>query len=652
MSTHLLGRRSRPLHASTRPRRFRPTLAALETRALLSGVPAQWSVRGSGGGGALFSPQINPYNPAEMFVSSDMSELFHSTDGGATWRMLDFRQVQGGQGTRVQYTEDPKVVYTLDYSSINGVDYQRPDVSLDGGATWKPLANDPTGGGAFYLEADPANHNRLVISDYQSLYVSTDAGQTWALKYTAKNSGAGIVVGGAFWDGANIYFGTNDGLLASTNGGQSFALQNIAGIPSGQLIRSFAGSKQGGTVRFVAVTDESADVYGGVQGYDNNGGTAVYTLDLGSSSWTARALPSGVWPFYAGMAAGNTSTMYVAGGGTAGAPTVYRSNDGGATWQSVLTTSGNGNVQTGWSGSGGDRDWSYGETALGFAVDPADPNRIIITDYGFAHASTDGGATWKALYVTPADLNAAGANTPRGRSYHDSGLDNTTSWNVAWADATHLFVSNSDTRGQVSTDGGQTFGFGYTGQPYNSMYRVAVAPNGTMYGAAGSVHDLYQSTTLTDSRIDGATGAVLFSTDQGKTWQTLHNFAHEVSWVATDPANPNRLYASVVHSTAGGIYVTNNLSAGAGSTWTKLANPPRTEGHPLTVTVLNDGSILASYSGRRNSAGAFTASSGVFLSTDGGQTWLDRSAAGQKYWTWDVVVDPHDASQNTWYAGV
>jgi hypothetical protein len=184
------------------------------------------------------------------------------------------------------------------------------------------------------------------------------------------------------------------------------------------------------------------------------------------------------------------------------------------------------------------------------------------------------------------------------------------------------------------------------------MYRVVVGANGTLYGAAASVHDLYQSTYLTDARIDGGNGAVLFSTNKGVTWQTLHDYGRVVSWVAVDPTNPNRLYASVVHSspTVGGIYVTNNLSAGAASTWTKLANPPRTEGHPFNIVVLNDGSIVASYSGRRTSN--FTASSGVFVSTDGGQSWADRSAPGMLYWTKDVVVDPHDPSQNTWYAGV
>ena len=630
-------------------RRSKLKLVALEERATPSGVPTQWSVRGSGGGGSLYSPAFNPLNPSEIYVGSDMSQTFHSTTAGASWQELDFRQLNGGPDAKVQFTENPNILYNLNYANDETV----PAESTDGGQTWHNLANDPTDGGAFYFYANPANHNQLVITDYTNLYYSNNGGATWATKYTAADSGAGLLLSGAFWDGSNIYLGTNDGVLVSSNGGTSFALANIGGLPAGQVILSFAGAKQGTTTRFLAVTLDAGDTYSGIQGYDNDGGESVYTLDWGNANWTARSLPDATaWPFYAGMALTDINTMYVAGSNEAGVPTVFKSTNGGQNWASVLETDAHQNVATGWSGYGGDRGWGYGQTALGFAVSPTDANQIIITDEGFAHSSTNGGTSWQALYVTPADRNTAGQATPTGLTYQDSGLDNTTSWGVAWANANDVIIANTDVKGQLSTNGGQTFGFAYAGDNFNTMFRVIPDANGNMYAAVGSRHDLFQSTTLTDSLIDSATGEVLFSSNQGTTWQVLHNFNHEVDWVATDPTNANRLYAAVVDSATsiGGIWVTNNLSAGAASTWTELSTPPRTQGHPYNIVVLNDGSVLASFSARRTTN--FTASSGVFLYNPTTQTWADRTALGMDYWTKDVVVDPNDPTQSTWYAGV
>ena len=107
----------------------------------------------------------------------------------------------------------------------------------------------------------------------------------------------------------------------------------------------------------------------------------------------------------------------------------------------------------------------------------------------------------------------------------------------------------------------------------------------------------------------------------------------------------------MVNSTNGGIYRTTNLNAGTSSTWTKLTVPPRTQGHAYNIYVLNDGTLVASYSARIASSN-FQPSSGVFVSTDDGVSWADRSASGMQYYTKDVVIDSHDSAQNTWYAGV
>jgi photosystem II stability/assembly factor-like uncharacterized protein len=623
---------------------------ALEVRLVRSAIQ-DWTIRGAGGGGALFEPSINPTDPSEIYIASDMGQIFHTTSGGALWDTIDHRQLESSDNSKVEFTINPQILYTVDYSS--GGDVVRPTKSTDGGATWTPTA-DPTSGGVITLLADYNNANRLLVSDYSRLFISADGGTTFTQVFSTTDS-AGLHVAGAFFDGGNIYVGTNQGVLVSTNGGASFSVAAYRGIPSTERIVSFAGAKQGGVTRFWAITSAAADVYAGTEGWDHDGYVGIYRLDVGQTAWTSitSGIASGVTPFFVSAALNDINTVYVGGGSSSSRPTVYRSTNGGSNWQSVLETVSNANVQTGWSGDGGARGWSYGETALGFSVSPLDPSRVIITDFGFAHYSQDSGASWHALYVIPGDLNPAGAQIPSGRTYHSSGLDNTSSWDLTWTGPSHMIGSFSDVRSEVSADGGNSWSFNYSGVTQNSMYRSVVQPaTGVVYAATASVHDMYQSTHLTDSSIDGGAGAVLFSTDGGTTWQTMHDFGHVVMWVQTDPANSNRLYAAVAHSTAGGIYVTNNAQLGAASTWTKLAPPPRTQGHTFNIRVLNDGTLVVSYSGRRDSAGAFTASSGVFVSTDGGQTWQDRSDPGMQYWTKDVVIDPHDPTQNTWYASV
>jgi hypothetical protein len=584
-----------------------------------------------------------------------MSELFHSTNLGASWDMLDFRQIQGSRESQVRFTNNPSILYALDYTSIGGANSVTPSKSIDGGLSWRRLINDPTFGEAYSIFVDPNRANNLIVSDYSHLFFSSDGGASFSTKFTSA-SGNGCFVAGAFFDGANIYAGTNAGLLVSTNGGVTFAQASLGGIASTEAIVSFAGAKQGATTRFFCVTLDASEVFPGLfteSAYFSY--KSIYSLDWGQPAWAQKTtgIVTDDFPFFVSMASGDISTAYVAGQNSVEFPIIYKTTNGGSTWQSVFLTTNNQNISTGWSGRGGDRDWSYGAGALGFAVAPNDANRVAFTDLGFAHLTTNGGATWKQVYLNSGDQNPMNALTPKGKSYRGVGLEDTSCWWLTWSDANNIFASYSDIRGTRSTDGGSSWSFNYSGQPYNSTYQSLKHPaSGNLYVAVSSLHDMYQSTFLTDARIDGGRGEIKFSTDKGATWATLHDFLHPVIGLALDPNNTSRMYASVIHSTAGGIYVSSNIQNGGASSWTKLTNPPRTEGHPFNIHVLNDGTLVCTYSGRRNSSGAFTASSGVFTSTNGGSTWTDRSDPGMRYWTKDLVIDPHDSSQNTWYVAV
>lgn len=592
---------------------------------------------------------MNPHRAGELWVNSDMSDAFVSRDGGRSWRTMDFRVLQGGNRlTGVQFSGDPSVFY--------GMSGYSPVRSDDGGATWTNIFG-AIGGSAYVVFADPESSNRVFASDYSTLYFSTNSGRS----YTAVFSASDFHIAGVFFDTATIYVGSRPGLLISTNGGKTFALSAYGGIPGTEAMVAMAGTReQAGEARLFAVMMGSGDVYPGLSGSDYYGYMSMYRLDVhAGSSWTR--ITNGIGdghPFFIATVRDNTNVAYAAGASASSSehPAVFKTVNGGNTWMPVFTASGNQNVRTGWQGDDPGpwnwRKWSYGEYALGFAVQWNDASRAMVTDLGFVHSTTNGGVTWEASYVWENDLNPNNAATDKSNPYHGNGLENTSCWWLNWPDSNSLYACFTDMRGLLSLDGGRSWNFPPS-LTYNSTYQTVMNITGTtMYAAASSVHDMYAwDRYLQDAYIDGGSGEVLYSTNRGISWARLHNFGRPVVAVATDPANASRMYASVVHSISGGVYRTTNLNLGASSTWTRLASPPRTQGHPYLVCVLNDGTLVCSYSARI-SGGNFTDSSGVFVSTNNGISWLDRSDAGMRYYTKDVVIDPHDPAQNTWYAGV
>ncbi len=476
--------------------------------------------------------------------------------------------------------------------------------------------------------------------------------------------GAGLVMGGVLWDNTNIYIGTNEGLITSTNSGAGFALQSAPGITAGQVIWSFAGAKNGTSSRFCCITANVGDVYNGVKPWEySNFAKGVYVMDNNNGTWISKN--TGInfandFVMFAAMAANDINTIYLGGHDKAlSAPLVFKTADGGNSWNKVFNTSGNANIITGWEGAGGDKAWSWSETCFGITVAPANSNKVLFGNYSNVQSTMDGGTSWKQAYVNTADQHPAGSNTPQKQSYTSIGLESTTCWQVFWNNANTMMGCFSDIGGIRSTVSGNKWSYNYNGFSVNSLYRL-VSANSKTYGACSNIHDMYQSTRLRDAQLDAsdANGKIVVSSDGGSNWTTLHAFGHPVFWLAADPGNPERLYASVIHFGGtqglqlGGIYVTDNLSAGTASTWSKLANPARTEGHPACIQVLNDGRMLCSFSGRINPAGKFTNSSGVFLYDPATASWSDKSDPGMYYWTKDILIDPADPAQNTWFAGV
>lgn len=608
--------------------------------------PTQWESRGIGGGGALYCPSFNPGDPNELHVSCDMGEVFYSKNGGGAWSQHAFKQLKGWHESLVSYTNS-NARYCIGMRN----DVNTPMKSGTSGTTWNPMTM-PGGGDAYYLASDYHDAQILVLSDYNNLYFSNNAGQSYSNIYL----GSVLWIAGSAFLGDTILVCSNKGIHASYNAGQSWSLLSFAGLANPD-IKSFSAARVGNTLRCLVLTYTPGNIYPGYtpsDGYTGMG-DGLYTLDNLSGSWKSVGSTinfSSTYPIFVGMAENDIQTLWMAGGSAAGEPVVYKSTDAGANWANTFLATSNQNIRTGWSGYQGDRQWSYGEAAWGFSVARYNSSIAAMTDLGFVHTTQDGGANWTARYVDPASLNPKNANTPKLKSYKGCGLENTTAWQLLWLDSNTLLAGFSDINGIRSADKGKTWKF-LNGLNQNSVYRLVRTSNGNVYAATGTVHDMYQTTRIQDGTLDGGGGGVYLSTDQGNNFSLIHNFANPVVWIAADPTNADRLYASVVDGTVGGIYVTNNLSAGASSTWSKLTDPPRTKGHPYNIQVLKNGNIVVSYSAHTNSTrSTFYNRSGVFLSTDGGSTWLDRSDAGMQYYTKDITIDPNDTSQSTWYASV
>ncbi|MEI8112746.1 MAG: T9SS type A sorting domain-containing protein [Bacteroidia bacterium] len=624
--------------------------------------PNLFAPKGIGGGGALFFPKINPANDNEFYVSCDMSELFHSTDYGKSYSQIHFSKLQVFNTSTYEFTKDNNIAY----SNFNDGNSGYPVKTTDGGTTWKAMTSYSVSNydNVYRIVANYNNPDQLIIGAYGVILFSNDGGASFKLVKQAANNGAGLILGGVFWDGTNIYIGTNDGLIRSSDSGATFTVQNTSGIPSGQVIWNFAGAKNGSTTRFACICSNSSGTYNGVMPWDYyNFAKGVYTMDDDNGNWVSRSAGlnfANDFVMYVGMAENDVNTIYLGGHDNAlSAPLVYKSIDAGKGWAKVFNTSNNSNINTGWEGAGGDKNWSWSETCFGVSVAPSNSKKVLFGTFGHVESTSDGGASWAQAYVSSNDQHPVAAATPAKQSYASIGLENTTCWQIQWIDATKMMACFSDIGGIKSVDGGNKWSFNYNGFSVNSLYRMVKTSNGNLYGACSNIHDMYQSTRLADAQLDAAdsNGKIVLSTDNGVNWTTLHTFGHPVFWLANDPNNPERMYASVIHFggtqglQSGGIYMTNNLSSGAASVWTKLPNPPRTEGHPACIQVLNDGKMVCTFSGRRTSSG-FTASSGVFIYDPVANSWSDVSHAGMKYWTNDLVLDPADPAQNTWYVCV
>ncbi|MGI8962671.1 MAG: WD40/YVTN/BNR-like repeat-containing protein [Bryobacteraceae bacterium] len=189
-----------------------------------------------------------------------------------------------------------------------------------------------------------------------------------------------------------------------------------------------------------------------------------------------------------------------------------------------------------------------------------------------------------------------------------------------------------------TTDAGTVWTPIFDTQPVASIGALEVAPSNPKI--------LYAGTGETDIRSDLATGdGVYKSTDSGRTWKNIGlGDTRQISRIVVDPTNPNIvLVAALGHAYAGnderGVF----LSTNGGETWEKTLNRgPQIGAADLAIAMDEPHLVFAAmWNAHRPPWITYAPNSGpgsgLYRSTDGGKTWKQLNGQGLPEGEWGRV---------------
>jgi photosystem II stability/assembly factor-like uncharacterized protein len=197
---------------------------------------------------------------------------------------------------------------------------------------------------------DPANGETIYLGTSGSgVWKSTDSAQTWK----PVNSGLTdpqIWSLGADGQAAAIYAATNSGVFKTTNGGDSWTATAALGMFG---------------VRTLAVDPQNPQIV-----YANPFNEGLYRTSNGGASWDILAGLGTVSAIAVDPT--DSSTVYAVSDGTG----VFRSTNSGANWTPI------------------NDGLPFREFLFRLAIDPASPDTLYVSLYGFVYRSSDRGDHW------------------------------------------------------------------------------------------------------------------------------------------------------------------------------------------------------------------------------------------------------------------
>ncbi|MHC4155719.1 MAG: family 16 glycoside hydrolase, partial [Planctomycetota bacterium] len=378
-------------------------------------LDVEWIKTGGPSGGLGYDVRIHPSDKNIMFVTDNPSGVNKSYDGGDTWvqRNTGISTITGPSNDGIpifSLTIDPGNPEIVWAGTQNAKGIYK---STDGGETWAKKDNGVTEGDEISFRnfgIHPYNSN-IVFAGAEistgvlgiefdktkgTIYKTEDGGEHWRCVWEGDNLARFVLfdqtdpnvmyASTGFFD-REAYNGAGVGILKSTDSGETwFQINN--GIPNSEGNR-FVG--------FLEMDPTDPQTLFAASGNNAMGEGGVFRTTNGGASWE-KVLSDDVFTVVT-LSPSNPNVIY-AGSESA----FYRSDNGGNTWRRF------------WN----EAEWSWGPLGIraGFpisaVVDPDNPHMLFANNYsGGNFKSTDGGRTWvnSSKGYTGADLKDIAIDT-------------------------------------------------------------------------------------------------------------------------------------------------------------------------------------------------------------------------------------------------
>jgi photosystem II stability/assembly factor-like uncharacterized protein len=628
-----------------------------------------WIIIGPGGGGGQFIPTISPHDTDTACVRCDMTGTFITHDGGASWRMFNFRSTANlfvfdpinpdviyVKSVGFYRSEDAGKTWNLVHPSpedvdgvvING-DHGETSLHIKASAASRPhrkgwTPQDELG----VLAVDPADskvlYGAIGNDNGTDLCISKDYGKSWET-IGALPAGAGLILidPRSPRDERDVYvLGYRSVSLLSKN--------SLTHYDPPQNVDTFADASGG----FDPVTGKAVfyGITGGRRMRNASGGLFVSTD--GGKTWVPRndalmknavegARMAGLRSIGASLGDGRVAYVSYRGLSTADGDNCFgvaKTSDAGKSWSLVWKETRDKigeNMTPGWMALRFGSAW--GENPISIGVAPTDSDIVYTTDFGRTLKSSDGGKTWHGVYSKRMGEDR----------WTTRGLDVTTCYGVHADpfDESRLLISYTDVGLFASDDYGVTWQSATTnGVPQrwvNTTYWMEFDPEvkGKAWAVMSSTHDLPRPKMWRWNGRVRQSGGVCVSEDGGRSWEPCTGLPQTpCTHVLIDPASPSGSRTLYVTGFGTGVW----KSTDGGKTWAKKNNGIAGD-TPFAWRLARDkNGVLYAIVARKSDDGSYgnDEDGALYRSTNGAESWQRITLPEGLNGPSGLYIDPDD----------